>query len=161
MKIFGKYIGLAAQPLIQLKFINAMGDPVDTALPNSLSAINAHVNRSIRYRKDIADEWHSPQDTLRTKAGDCEDIVLLKRAMLLAKGWPAENLIMLIARDVLLRQDHAVLLVLDGQKIWMLDNLHDNVVDALQPNGYLNPIVALSSESAWVFGQQKSTQTQP
>jgi predicted transglutaminase-like cysteine proteinase len=156
MRIFGNWVGLPFEPLIQIKFRNAIGEPEPTDLPNHLKTINQYVNRTVRYQRDRTDQWSTPQETLAKGYGDCEDIVLVKRAMLLAKGWRSDQLVMLIANDKIVRQQHAVLLVLDGQNIWMLDNMHDRVINAIKPLDYLEPIVALSETSAWGFGRQVS-----
>lgn len=156
MKIFGNWVGLPFTPLIHRKFLNAMGEPMPNMHRNNLKVINVAVNRNVTYVPDPTDQWQTPQETMKLRKGDCEDYVLLKRAMLLNKGWRSDQLVMLIAKDLLMRQDHALLLVLDGDRIWMLDNFHDRVIDALKPLDYLLPIVALSEPSCWAFGRQKN-----
>ncbi len=59
--------------------------------------------------------------TIETLAGDCEDYVLLKRAQLLALGWPANALLITVVRD-LEGLGHAVLTARTDRGDIILDN---------------------------------------
>ncbi len=108
-----------------------------------LDAVNRAVNAAVHPITDIKlygriEEWTYPRRarlrlaskqgskkgiarTIETLAGDCEDYVLLKRAQLLALGWPANALLITVVRD-LEGLGHAVLTArTDGGDI-ILDN---------------------------------------
>lgn len=63
---------------------------------------------------------------VETLAGDCEDYVLLKRAKLLAAGWPADALLITVVRD-LEGLGHAVLTVRTTEGDLILDNQAEDI----------------------------------
>lgn len=121
-----------------------------------LAAINAWANTHIRYEEDQAaygqaDYWASSKETLRRRAGDCEDIAILKYQMLAAAGVPRASMYLTIARDLARRADHALLIVRDGARYWMLDNATNALVDAGTAEDY-RPIFSFSEERKWIHG---------
>lgn len=70
---------------------------------------HAWARKNIRYQREPIDEWSAPALTIKRGYGDCEDFVLLERALLLAAGWKSP-IYMLIAHDLLAREDHALLI---------------------------------------------------
>ena len=86
-----------------------------------LNEINDTVNITI---KPVTDEelYHEEERwTYPVTEGDCEDYVLLKRRMLMERGWSAANLLITVVRDQ--RGDgHAVLTVRTEQGDLILDN---------------------------------------
>lgn len=102
----------------------ASNDPRFDATPARLSEldeINRRINAAIAPATDlelygVAEFW-----TLPTESGDCEDYALLKRQVLMRRGWPASALLMTVVRDE--RGDgHAVLTVRTAQGDFILDN---------------------------------------
>ena len=88
--------------------------------------INARVNRDIApmtdkelYGKD--ELWAYPDN-----AGDCEDFVLLKRRMLMQKGFAAGDLLITVVRKPD-GEGHAVLTLRTAQGDYILDNLNNEV----------------------------------
>lgn len=86
-----------------------------------LQAINAHVNATIQPVTDAdlygeVEVWTLPADS-----GDCEDYVLLKRDMLIARGWPASALLVTVVRERS-GDGHAVLTVRTDRGDFILDN---------------------------------------
>ncbi len=88
--------------------------------------INARVNRDITpmtdkelYGKD--ELWAYPDN-----AGDCEDFVLLKRRMLMQKGFAAGDLLITVVRKPD-GEGHAVLTLRTAQGDYILDNLNNEV----------------------------------
>ncbi len=81
------------------------------------------VNGNIRYLRDEAtdDHWANPLSTLLRGAGDCEDHVLLKRAVLTAAGYRETDTRLLIletasgAGHMALEVDADTILVLDNR----------------------------------------------
>jgi predicted transglutaminase-like cysteine proteinase len=89
--------------------------------------INRAVNLAIKATSDVAqygqvDVWSPPLDTFASRAGDCEDYAIAKFAALRMAGISPEDLRIVVLRDVLHGEDHAVVLArLDGH--WLtLDN---------------------------------------
>lgn len=92
-----------------------------------LDEINRHVN-ALPQIDDVAlydrDEWWAYPGSA---GGDCEDLVLEKRRLLIARGWPAEALLIAVVREWN-GDGHAVLLVLTEAGRFVLDNKRD-VID--------------------------------
>jgi predicted transglutaminase-like cysteine proteinase len=92
-----------------------------------LQDVNRHVNHTIKPNTDqelygVAEYW-----TLPTTKGDCEDYALLKRQMLLARGWPEGALLLTVVRDE--RGDgHAVLTIRTRQGDIVSDNKTDKLL---------------------------------
>jgi predicted transglutaminase-like cysteine proteinase len=82
-----------------------------------LHEVNRHVNAAIAYASDRAqhgqvDHWSAPLASLTSGRGDCEDYAIAKYAILRAAGFPPADLRLLLVRDKLARDDHAVLAAL-------------------------------------------------
>ncbi len=95
---------------------------------HELTSINSQVNDQVRaVRDDVlyqrAEWWSYPTDN----AGDCEDYVLMKRKLLIAKGWPASSLLITVAKQWN-GEGHAVLVVVTSQGEFVLDNMQSEVV---------------------------------
>ena len=105
-----------------------------------LDAVNRGVNAAIRYESDQAhwgdaDRWSSPLETFASGRGDCEDYAIAKQTALRLAGVPVQDLRVVLGRDRVLNQDHAVLAVrMQGQ--WsILDNRTDTIFkDREYPN---------------------------
>jgi predicted transglutaminase-like cysteine proteinase len=70
----------------------------------------------------VADHWSPPFETLQTHRGDCEDYAIVKYVALLQAGLSHDDVKIVILRDILPKEDHAVVAArVDGQ--WLiLDN---------------------------------------
>lgn len=93
-----------------------------------LLAINAHVNYTIAPVTDAKlykriEYWTYPNNG----SGDCEDYVLLKKRMLMKRGWPASALLITVARDSK-GGGHAVLTVRTDRGDLILDNFVSEVL---------------------------------
>lgn len=91
------------------------------ALPemDRIRAINSYANRYAGVA-DVVDEWKTPQAVM-ARGGDCEDVAILKHALLSASGMPKERmrLVVLLAPA----GAHAVLAVSTDEGTLILDNL--------------------------------------
>lgn len=121
-----------------------------------LDAINAWANGSIRYVEDRelygqADHWATASETLRRRAGDCEDIAIVKMQMLAAYGVKREDMHLVIARDLVRSADHAMLVVKIDGRYWLLDNATDQVLDAQQSYDY-RPILSFNQNAKSIHG---------
>jgi len=95
--------------------------PLTPARMEELVEINDLVNNAITPVTDqslygIAEMWAYPYDR-----GDCEDYVLLKRRLLVQRGWPVSTLLITVVRDEK-GDGHAVLTVTTSAGDLVLDN---------------------------------------
>ena len=108
-----------------------------------LGEINRAINLAIHPMSDLAqygeiDVWSSPLVTFYHGAGDCEDYAIAKYRRLAVAGIAADDLRIVILRDTLRGEDHAVAAArLDGHWL-MLDNrrmamIEDNYVRNYRP----------------------------
>ncbi|MEL7429439.1 MAG: transglutaminase-like cysteine peptidase, partial [Pseudomonadota bacterium] len=94
---------------------------------NELVSVNSYSNNTIRPVTDfeayqIEELWVYP-----TSYGDCEDYVLMKRHMLMQRGWPASSLLITVVRQPN-GDGHAVLTVRTDKADFVLDNLEDRIM---------------------------------
>jgi predicted transglutaminase-like cysteine proteinase len=89
--------------------------------------INRAVDLAIASASDeaqwgVADHWSPPFETLQTHRGDCEDYAIVKYLALLEAGLSRDDVKIVIVRNLLPREDHAVVAArVDGT--WLiLDN---------------------------------------
>ncbi|WP_024517757.1 transglutaminase-like cysteine peptidase [Bradyrhizobium sp. Tv2a-2] len=112
-----------------------------------LGEINRAINLAIRAASDLAeygeiDVWSSPLATFAHGAGDCEDYAIAKFVALRQAGVPAEDLRIIIMRDISHGEDHAVAAArLDGHWL-MLDNRHMAMVEDAYVRNY-RPLFAI------------------
>ena len=119
---------------------------------SELDAINRSVNHAIKPLTDLEVYGVTEHWTLPSKAGDCEDYALLKRKILMQRGWPASALLMTVVRDER-GEGHAVLTARTAQGDFVLDNKVDGVkvwyktpYQFVMRQSYLNPKVWVALE---------------
>jgi len=93
---------------------------------NELVEVNAYSNTTIAPLTDqeiykVEEFWTYPKSY-----GDCEDYVLMKRQMLMQRGWPASSLLITVVRQAN-GEGHAVLTVRTDRADYVLDNLEDKI----------------------------------
>jgi predicted transglutaminase-like cysteine proteinase len=97
---------------------------LQTSWDNHSIAEQAHrwVQERIQYKADDGDYWQKPEETIARGKGDCEDLAILKRAILLNNGYGRDQLKLRIGKNknnIL----HAILEVTEENgDIWYLDN---------------------------------------
>src|SRR5258705_7222620 len=106
-----------------------------------LGEINRAINLAIRPMSDLAqygaiDVWSSPLVTFTNGAGDCEDYAIAKFVALRQAGISPEDLRIVILRDTVRGEDHAVAAArLDGR--WLtLDNRRMAIVEDADVRNY-------------------------
>ena len=124
-----------------------------------LTAVNAWANSRIRYVEDKdlygrADYWAGARTTLRRRAGDCEDIAIVKMQLLAAAGVSRSDMYLTIARDLVRNADHAVLIVNLEGRYWLLDNATNEVLDGRLGHDY-RPIMSFSASRKWLHGYSR------
>ncbi len=158
MRVFGQ----AAPPYGFVDFCNRMqqecaGDTVDQirffASPQRLAElddINRVVNTSIEPATDL--ELYGVEEywTLPVTKGDCEDYALLKRHLLIKRGWPVGSLLITVVKDEK-GEGHAILTARTAQGDFILDNKNSMVLpwyrtpyEYVMRQSYLNPRVWMS-----------------
>ena len=91
-----------------------------------LVSVDREINRSIvphRYpTRVLSDTW-----TLNPKSGDCNDYAVSKRHQLLARGWPAQALLLAVVRTPS-GEGHLVLVARTRDGDLVLDNLRHTII---------------------------------
>ena len=117
---------------------------------SELDEVNRIVNKAIQPATDaeiygVTERWVIP-----VSRGDCEDYALMKRQILIRRGWPASALLMTVVRDEL-GEGHAVLTARTAQGDFILDNKVDAVklwyltpYDYVMRQSFLDPKVWVS-----------------
>jgi predicted transglutaminase-like cysteine proteinase len=101
-----------------------------------LGEINRAINLAIRPMSDMAqhgqsDVWSSPLDTFASGAGDCEDYAIAKLVALRMAGVSPNDLRIVVVRDTIRGEDHAVTmarledhwLALDNRRMAMIEDV--------------------------------------
>jgi predicted transglutaminase-like cysteine proteinase len=130
--------GLTSQPIGHYEFCQKNVEECsiktrDTVPPKvtdfgwkTLTEVNFSVNQRIVPMTDEELYGRDEVWTYPTDAGDCEDFVLEKRKELMAKGFPATDLLITVVRKPD-GEGHAVLTVRTTQGDFVLDNLNNDV----------------------------------
>ena len=120
-----------------------------------LDEANRAVNMAIRYVSDYAqhgdaDRWSAPLATFATGKGDCEDYAIAKYVALTETGFPRDDLQLVLVRDSVVRQDHAVLAArLDGH--WLiLDSRRSDLMDDSDASSF-TPLFAINYRGVQLF----------
>jgi predicted transglutaminase-like cysteine proteinase len=92
-----------------------------------VGVINRAVDLAIRPMSDekqwgVPDHWSDPLETLHLNSGDCEDYAIVKYAALRAAGLSKDAVKIVVWRNRLPNNDHAVLAVRVDDQWLMLDN---------------------------------------
>lgn len=124
-----------------------------------LGEVNRWVNDRITFTDDAqhrgqADQWASAEASLSRGRGDCEDYAIAKMQLLSALGVDRSRMFLVIARDLVRRADHAVLVVQVDDRFLVLDNMTDAVLDSNQIADY-RPIMSYSASGRWIHGYER------
>jgi predicted transglutaminase-like cysteine proteinase len=109
--------------------------PLTLQRRKDLQFVNDAVNAAIREVSDLVqhgveDRWSVPTNN----QGDCEDFALLKRKMLIERGWPSSVLLLAVVRTST-GEGHAVLLAVTDAGELVLDN-RTSAIKAWNDSGY-------------------------
>jgi predicted transglutaminase-like cysteine proteinase len=125
-----------------------------------LGEINRAINLKLKPMSDLAlygveDVWSSPLATLAIGAGDCEDYAIAKFVALQEAGVSADDLRIVILRDDVREEDHAVVAArLDGNWL-MLDNRHMVMVEDQQVRRY-RPVFLVDRDGVKLYSDAPS-----
>jgi predicted transglutaminase-like cysteine proteinase len=125
-----------------------------------VEAVNSYVNRKVQFVDDArqygrGDFWSAASETLRRGRGDCEDYAIAKLQMLRAAGFADRDLYLVIAKDLVRRSDHALLVVRADGRLLVLDNGTDRILDAEEAGDY-RPVLTYSATAAWTHGYRRA-----
>ena len=109
------------------KLIDLSRQGTDRSGRARIGVINRAVNLAIRPVSDetqwgVPDRWSAPLETLHSNSGDCEDYAIVKYAALLAAGLPKDAVKIVVLRNRLPNEDHAVVAVQVDHQWLILDN---------------------------------------
>jgi predicted transglutaminase-like cysteine proteinase len=114
-----------------------------------IGVINRAINLAVRPMSDLAqwgveDRWTAPLATLTSGLGDCEDYAIAKYFALTEAGIAAKDVKLVVVRDLVVDEDHAVVAVrLDGS--WLiLDNRRLALVNDIEMRRVI-PLFVLDS----------------
>lgn len=122
----------------------------------NIQLVNRWVNAKIDYVEDRAlygraDHWASAGKSLQLGRGDCEDYAIAKMQLLQASGVKANDMFLVIVRDLVRRADHALLVVRVDGELLVLDNETDQILNADEVHDY-RPIMTYSANKKWLHG---------
>lgn len=122
------------------------------------SMANAIGNAALRYAADtenygVFDHWAGPRESVSRGAGDCEDYVFLKMAILRRLGVPLDSMSVVVLRDTHRDLHHAVLTISTSRGILVLDNTQSELVWDFQLPHYL-PLYSFSGDRSWIHGRR-------
>jgi predicted transglutaminase-like cysteine proteinase len=128
--------------------VKAAGDPMA-----QIKTANSLLNKK-PYIEDInnwgkTEFWATSYEYMK-KSGDCEDYSIAKYMLLKEAGIPIENMRIFSVR---LRSlggiGHAILVVYQGNKAWVLDNRNPSVMDASLIKLEFQPVMSLNEQQWW------------
>lgn len=127
-----------------------------------LTDVNRWVNAHVAFVDDSravgqADQWAGAAETLRRASGDCEDFALAKLQLLTALGFDPDRMFLVVARDLVRRADHAVLVVRLDDRFVVLDNMTDEILDSNQIGDY-RPVMSYSASGRWIHGYERPSE---
>ena len=113
----------------------------------TVTQINDYVNR-VPYKSDI-DNWGqlnyvSKPHEFYKKGGDCEDYVTAKIHEIKKYGLPVKMYV--IVGELLTGEGHAVLKVKDGERVYILDNESNSLLDIMYLQNFKR-YIQISSET--------------
>jgi predicted transglutaminase-like cysteine proteinase len=127
---------------------------ITPAMPTTAAEIDLWAQRNVAYQAEAIDEWSHPQETLDRSCGDCEDIALLKRAILIEQGVPEERIFFLLLHDLIVGQDHAALIVDDDGWKFLDSRLALKMTLPIEDVPDFTPLFAMQGGGCWLFGRR-------
>jgi predicted transglutaminase-like cysteine proteinase len=125
-----------------------------------LDVVNRWMNRRLEFATDWevygeADHWAPLSESLPRGKGDCEDYAIGKMQLLRAAGVPAKDMYLMIARDLVRRADHALLIVRVDNQFVVLDSSNDLLLTDREVADY-QPVMSFSGDQSWLHAMKKA-----
>lgn len=118
---------------------------------DQLRTVNRFVNqwryRSDQYNYNKSDYWASPAEFF-SRSGDCEDYAITKYVTLRQMGFDAEQLRMVVVKDLKRDLAHAVLAVYVAGDVFILDNVTSTVRSQADVTEYA-PYYSVNEQARW------------
>ena len=118
---------------------------------DQLRTVNSFVNqwryRSDQYNYNKSDYWASPAEFF-SRSGDCEDYAITKYVSLRQMGFDAEQLRMVVVKDLKRNLAHAVLAVYVDGDVYILDNVTNAVRSQADVTEYA-PYYSVNEQARW------------
>ncbi|MEZ5930728.1 MAG: transglutaminase-like cysteine peptidase [Alphaproteobacteria bacterium] len=116
-----------------------------------LEAVNGFVNQW-RYRTDDAnyktsDYWASPAEFF-SRSGDCEDYAIAKYVTLRQMGFSADQLRLVVVKDMKQNLAHAILAAYVDGEVFILDNVNGKVRSQAEVTEYA-PYYSVNEQARW------------
>lgn len=120
-----------------------------------LEEVNRDINAAIRYTSDLSqhgelDRWTTPLAMLAAGRGDCEDYAIAKYVVLRQAGYPANDLKLVLVRDRVAREDHAVIAARHEGRWLVLDNRRSLLSEDAELR-HFTPMFALDQDGVKLF----------
>jgi predicted transglutaminase-like cysteine proteinase len=130
-----------------------------------LGEINRAINLAIRPMSDMAqhgqiDVWSSPLDTFTTGAGDCEDYAIAKFVALRMAGVSSDDLRIVVLRDTIRGEDHAVAMARLDDHWLTLDNRRMAMVEDADVRNY-RPLFVIDDHGVMRYDDMAQPPTLP
>ena len=157
LKIFKKWTDMLARYRLNLPLIgrrcvpgvdpNCMPRDWKAFLPSAkkldrmgkIEAVNRFANQSPYVTDQVnwraSDYWSTPNQFF-VKNGDCEDFAISKYLLLRQLGFKYTEMRIVVVKDLNLRLPHAVLAIYDGDRVLILDNQLQKIVDSRRIKHY-------------------------
>jgi len=131
---------------------------VDTLAPveDTAALVDDYVSHRVRYEHEANDEWAPPAATLDRRRGDCEDMAILKMALLARCAVPLDSMALVVVADRRSQLFHAVLALATTGGTLIMDNRRPRPGPDAEI-GYYQPLYSLSGDGrAWLHGVHHS-----
>ena len=134
-----------------------LGEARRLAGSNPLDMVNRWVNWHVLYQDDRnGDAWSSAAETLQRGTGDCEDLAIVKMALLTELGIGPDDMFLVVVRQKARGADHAVLAVRRDGAMVVLDSRTDVLQPAAALGDAYQPTLSYSGSFAWIYGYRTS-----
>lgn len=125
-------------------------------LEADLEYVNRFANKTIRVKSDIelygqSDHWATPEEIITNRAGDCEDLAIIKWSALFDMGYPPDMFSIATVMNRATNSGHAVLVCSESGVNRILDNMRSYVYSDQEEKWY-DPIYAYGYSTNWRFG---------
>ena len=118
-----------------------------------IAAVHKYVQAKFKYRSDYkvwgkTDYWATPVESFEMGYGDCDDFAIAKYFTLKALGFDERNMRVVILRDNIKQEIHAVLTVDLAEQVYVLDNQQRSVKTDSELASY-QPIYSINGRGWW------------
>ena len=154
-----------ACPAHAAQFLRLVGAVKSKSGRARLEEANRGINQAIRYVNDLTqhgelDRWSTPLASFATAKGDCEDYAIAKYVALIEAGVSRDDLQLVLVRDRLVRQDHAVLAARHDGRWLILDNRWSELTADGEATRF-TPLFAINHDGVHLFAAPYARSTSP